>query len=159
MFQHTRFWYLSHLGKGPLLTLMKDYMNLSWVRWWDRKIHPEDHLLASRGLPRDDKWWSRRTDFSIPSSHKYWIIFLAHNWIQHFFYLKKRAPISSLIRWYGVYNIMTSFYIRNPDRVWKNMGFGFGLSLHLCMPEGNTLARLGVCQSHLSLHWSPRWYK
>ena len=34
------------------------------------KICPEDHRLASRGLPSDDKWSSRGTDFSIPSSYK-----------------------------------------------------------------------------------------
>ena len=30
---------------------------------WDRNIRPEDHRLASRGLTSDDKRWSRGTDF------------------------------------------------------------------------------------------------
>ena len=33
---------------------------------WDRQIRPEDHQFASRGLPSDDKRWSRETDFSFP---------------------------------------------------------------------------------------------
>ena len=35
-----------------------------WVL--DRKICPEDRRLASRGLPSDDKRWSRGTDFFYP---------------------------------------------------------------------------------------------
>ena len=50
-------------------SLYWDYKNLSWVWGWDRKICPEDHRLASRGLPSDDKRWSWGTDFSIPSLH------------------------------------------------------------------------------------------
>ena len=29
---------------------MREYKNLSWVRGMDRKIRPEGHCLASRGL-------------------------------------------------------------------------------------------------------------
>ena len=46
------------------------YKNPSWVWGWDRKIRPEDQRLASRGLPSDDKRWSRRMNFSILSSHE-----------------------------------------------------------------------------------------
>ena len=42
--------------------------NPSWVWQYDLKIHPEDHRMASRGLPTDDKRWSREADFSILSS-------------------------------------------------------------------------------------------
>ena len=31
-----------------------EYKNPSWVWGWDRKICPEDHRLASQGLPSDD---------------------------------------------------------------------------------------------------------
>ena len=34
------------------------------------KSGPEDRRLASRGLPSDDKRWSRGTDFSILPSHE-----------------------------------------------------------------------------------------
>ena len=47
----------------------QDYKNLSWVWGWDRKICPEDHCLASRGLPSDDKQWWWETNFCIPSLH------------------------------------------------------------------------------------------
>ena len=31
---------------------------------------PEDHQLASQGMPSDDKGWSRGMEFSIKSSHE-----------------------------------------------------------------------------------------
>ena len=39
------------------------YKDLSLVWGVDRKIHPEDHCLASRGLPSDARQWLRGTDF------------------------------------------------------------------------------------------------
>ena len=63
---------------------IRSYKDPSWVWGWDRKIRPEDHRLASRGLPSDDNQWSGRTDFSIPPSHSWWILFLAHHLIPHF---------------------------------------------------------------------------
>ena len=33
-----------------------EYKNLSWVWWWDRKICPNDHRLASWGLA---EWWQK----------------------------------------------------------------------------------------------------
>ena len=47
-----------------------EYKNLSWVWGLDRKIRLKDRHLASRGLPSDDKLWSRGTDFSILPSHE-----------------------------------------------------------------------------------------
>ena len=40
------------------------------------KICPEDRRLALRGLPSDDKRWSRGTDFSTLPSHEYGFFFL-----------------------------------------------------------------------------------
>ena len=45
------------------------YKDLSFVWKVDRKIRPEDHSLASRGLPGDARLWSRGTDFSVYPSH------------------------------------------------------------------------------------------
>ena len=42
----------------PLRLNRLECKHLSWVWGWDRKIHPEDHRLASQGLPSDDKQWS-----------------------------------------------------------------------------------------------------
>ena len=42
----------------------------------DRKIRPDGHRLASRGLSSDDKRWLRGTDLSIPYSHEYRILYL-----------------------------------------------------------------------------------
>ena len=53
----------------PWLDTEMEYKNLSWAWGWDRKFRPEDHRLASRGLPSDVKRWLLGTDFSIPSSH------------------------------------------------------------------------------------------
>ena len=72
------------------------YKSPSWVWGWDRKIRPKDHRLASRGLPNDDNRWSRGTDFSIPSSHELWILFLAHHLIPQSYFKTSRKP---WIRW------------------------------------------------------------
>ena len=60
-----------------------EYKNSSWVCGWDRKIRPEDHRLASRGLPSDDKRWSwdrkirpedhRLASRGLPSDDKRWL--------------------------------------------------------------------------------------
>ena len=55
---------------GINLVKVNEYKNLSWVWGQDRKIRPDDRHLASRGLPSDDKWWSRGTAFSILPSHE-----------------------------------------------------------------------------------------
>ena len=48
---------------------------LLWVWGWDRKIHPGDHHLASRGMPSDDKCLSRGKDsFSCSSFTVYFKI-------------------------------------------------------------------------------------
>ena len=39
-------------------TIWLEYKNLSWEWGWNRKTCHKDHLLASGGLPSDDKWWS-----------------------------------------------------------------------------------------------------
>ena len=53
---------------------MVDYENPSWVRGWNRKIHPKDHHLASRGLQSDDKRWSRGTDFFLSHPDLTWLM-------------------------------------------------------------------------------------
>ena len=49
-----------HVPKHKLRRYNK---NSPWVCGLDRKIHPEDRRLASRGLLSDDKRWSRGTEF------------------------------------------------------------------------------------------------
>ena len=46
-------------------TQVLEYKDLSLVWGVDRTIRPEDHCLASLGLPNDARQWSRGTDFSI----------------------------------------------------------------------------------------------
>ena len=72
------------------------------------RICPEDRRLASWGLPSDDKRWYRGTDFSILTSHKQWILFLAH----HCFLLKNKLPevseyakIAYSFAWWRHFNI------------------------------------------------------
>ena len=61
-----------------------NYKDPSWVWSWDRKIHSEDHRLASR---------PQGTYFCIPLSHKSRSIFLAHHKIPHFCWKNmKRLP-------------------------------------------------------------------
>ena len=57
-------------------TWNKYFKNPSWVWGRDRIICPEDHRLASQGLPSDDKRWSWGTDFSVPTSQEKWFFFL-----------------------------------------------------------------------------------
>ena len=74
------------------------HKNPSQVLGLDRKICPEDHRLASRGLSSDAKLWYQGRDFSIPPSHNNWIIFLAHHWL----FILKYASQSPWIRWYAI---------------------------------------------------------
>ena len=75
------------------------FFNLKSIRWHqcdynyqavnirishDRKLCHEEHRLASRALPSDDKRWSWGMDFSIPSSHN-WLTIHGHHWIPIFF--------------------------------------------------------------------------
>ena len=46
------------------------------VRVGQKKIRSEDHRLASRGLPSDDKRWSWGTDFLSYLHMKYGFFFL-----------------------------------------------------------------------------------
>ena len=62
-------WWYRNLQRFPK-EVIEDDKDPSRVWGWFRKIRPEDHRLASRGLPSDDKRWSRGTDFSIPTSHE-----------------------------------------------------------------------------------------
>ena len=52
------------------IDLSQYYKNLSWVWGYDRKIRPENRRLAPRGVPSDDKRWSRGRDFSILPSYE-----------------------------------------------------------------------------------------
>ena len=65
----------------------------SWVWGWYRQIRSENYRLASQGLLSDDSQWLRGTYFSIPSSHKSWIIFLAH----HFCFIPSPTTNATLI--------------------------------------------------------------
>ena len=48
----------------------QEYKNPSWVWGEDRKISPEDHQLASRGMPSDDSDPEGQI-FATPSSQEY----------------------------------------------------------------------------------------
>ena len=78
------------------------------------KIRPEDHRLASRGLPSDDKRWSRGTDFSIPPHTNNG--FFSCSLLNTALYVLKRLPeVPSTLRWHMLlwrnFNItMTSLY-------------------------------------------------
>ena len=52
-----------------LLEFLPSFLNSLYIR-------PKNHRLTSRGLPSDDKRWSRGTDASIQSSDEKWIFFL-----------------------------------------------------------------------------------
>ena len=54
-------------------------------------------LLAPRGLPRDGNLCSRGMDFSIPSSHKLWILFLAQHLILHLYWKKLEKDFKKIL--------------------------------------------------------------
>ena len=67
---------------------------------WDKKIHPENHRLASRALPSDDKPWSRETDFLSHLHTNNGLFFLLTTKYRFLDWKKvKKASRKSWIRW------------------------------------------------------------
>ena len=46
-----------------------EYKNLPWEWGWERNIRPEDHCLASQGLPSDEKHWNSDPEGQISLSN------------------------------------------------------------------------------------------
>ena len=67
---------------------------------WDRKICPEDHRLASRGLLSDDKRWSPGTDFLSHShmNNRFFFLLTTKHLILYWNSVKKASRIFC-IRW------------------------------------------------------------
>ena len=59
----------------------------------DRKICPEDHWLASRGMPSDDKQWLRGMDFlSHPHTNNGFVLLLTIKYLILYWKDMKRLP-------------------------------------------------------------------
>ena len=67
----------------------EEFKNSSWEWGWNRKSVPSNAVWQLGCLPSDDKWWSRRTDFSSPSL----ILYLAHHLILFFFIKRKKKHV------------------------------------------------------------------
>ena len=69
------------------------YKNRSWMWGWDKGICPEDHRLASRGLPSDDKRWSRGTEFLFhPHTNNGFLFLLTTKYRISYWKSMKRLP-------------------------------------------------------------------
>ena len=154
--------YFPRVGTGYYLTWVKqrshrsgvlEYKNLSWVWGWDRKICPEDHRMASRGLPSDGNWWSRGTDFSIPTSHELWILFLAHHLIPYLSWKNLKKAVQKVLNTLRC-DMVTSFKHYNDvtdRRVASVRLFVFYLSLGLVWVCEIEISHMGKNNGNLDL--------